>query len=93
MARSAERRGWGYTLLKCTIAVVALAALGAGSLWWLLNHIELPWFIPRELVAWIMEHVRPVALLLGAALGALAGLLTSVLIVVWDARRGRLSRV
>jgi uncharacterized membrane protein len=40
-----------------------------------------------------MEHVRPVALAVGAVLGALAGLLASVGIVVWDARKGRLSRV
>ena len=93
MARSAERRGWGYTLLKCLFAVAMLAALGAGALWWLLNHLELPWFIPRALIEWIMEHVRPVALWIGAALGALAGLLASVGIVVWDARKGRLSRV
>jgi hypothetical protein len=93
MTRRDENRGWGRTLLKCLLTITALAALGALSLWWLLNHLELPWFIPRALIEWIMEHVRPVALAVGAALGALAGLLASVGIVVWDARKGRLSRV
>jgi hypothetical protein len=93
MTRRDENRGWGRTLLKCLLTITALAALGALSLWWLLNHLELPWFIPRALLEWIMEHVRPVALAVGAALGALAGLLASVGIVVWDARKGRLSRV
>ncbi len=93
MTRRDENRGWGRTLLKCLLTMLALAGLGALALWWLLNHLELPWFIPRALIEWIMEHVRPVALAVGAALGALAGLLASVGIVVWDARKGRLSRV
>lgn len=86
-------RGWPRTLLKCLLATALLAALGAASLWWLLHRVELPWFIPRAVIEWLMEHARPVALLVGAALGALAGLLASVGIVVYDARKGRLNRV
>lgn len=93
MSRDETRRGWPRTLLKCLLTVVALALAGALALWGLLHGIEAPWFIPRAVLAWVMEHVRPYALGVGAFLGAILGLLASVGIVVWDARKGRLSRV
>jgi len=93
MSREETRRGWPWTLLKCLLTVLALAGLGALALWALLNGIEPPWFVPRPVLEWIMEHVRPYALWVGAFLGALLGMLASVGIVVYDARKGRLSRV
>lgn len=93
MTTRTDGPGWSRTLLKCALTVAALAALGALGLWWLLHRVEMPWFIPRALIEWLMEHARPIALWLGAVLGALLGLLASVGIVVYDARKGRLSRV
>jgi len=88
-----DRRGWGWTLARCGLATVLLAALGAAALYWVLGALTPPWWVPKPVLDWLFETVRPYALLVGALLGGALGLPTSVLIVVRDARRGRLSRV
>lgn len=69
------------------------AALGAVGFWMLLHRIEAPWFIPRAVFAWLVEKVAPIAAWVGAALGAFVGFLASVVVVIRDARKGRLPRV
>ena len=90
---TARGHGWLWTLGKCVALLVIGAGLGALGVWMLLHRIEAPWFIPRALFAWLMERVGPFAAWLGAALGALLGLLASVAVVIRDARKGRLPKV
>lgn len=90
---ASPRRGWPWTILKCLILMAVLAALGALGLHLLLAKVVPPWFVPKAVFEWLMEHVRPYALVLGAALGGFVGFLGSLGVVVWDARKGRLSRV
>lgn len=89
----AWRRGWLYTLVKCALLMAGLAALGAGGLWWLLHHVQPPWFVPRVVYEWILETVAPYAAWIGGILGAFLGLLGSLGVVAYDARKGRLTRV
>jgi len=72
---------------------VLFAALGALGLWMLLHRIEAPWFIPRVVFAWLVEKVAPIAAWVGAVLGAFMGFLAAVVVVIRDARKGRLSRL
>jgi hypothetical protein len=87
------RRGWPWTLFKCAMLFAAFAGLGAVGLWMLLHRIEPPWFIPRVVFAWLVEKAAPFAAWIGAALGAFVGFLGSVVVVIRDARKGRLSKV
>ncbi len=87
------RRGWGWTLARCGLATAILAVLGAVGLYWLLGAWTPPWWVPGPVLDWLFDTIRPYALLVGAFLGALLGLPVSVLIVVFDARRGRLTRL
>jgi hypothetical protein len=87
------RRGWAWTLGRCGLATALLAALGAGVLYFLLTRLTPPWWVPQPVLEWLLTTVRPYALLLGALLGGALGVPVSVVIVVRDARRGRLSRL
>ncbi len=87
------RGGWLRTLARCVGVTALLSALGAAALWWLLHRVAPPWFLPRAVFEWLLAHVAPYAAWLGAIVGAIAGFLTSVGILSWDARRGRLSRL
>lgn len=88
-----RRRGWPRTLLKCLLLTSVLAGLGALALHLLLAQIVPPWFVPKAVFEWLMENVRPYALVLGVALGGFVGFLGSIGVVIWDARKGRLTRV
>ncbi len=88
-----RRHGWRRTLLKCAILVVSLGALGAGGLWWLVHHVGAPWFIPRFIFEWLVANAAPYALWIGGVLGAVVGFFGSVLVILIDAARGRLSKV
>jgi hypothetical protein len=90
---STRRNGWFWTILKCLILMAVLAAGGALALHLLMEKVVPPWFVPRAVFEWLMEHVRPYALVLGAAAGGFVGFLGSVGVVIWDARKGRLTRV
>lgn len=87
------RRGWAYTALKCLALTAALTGLGALALHLLLGSVTPPWFVPRPVFEWLLETLRPYALWAGAALGGFVGCLGSVGVVLFDARRGRLTRV
>src|SRR5690242_8284830 len=94
MTTSSDRApGWGPTLLKCAVLMASLAAVGALALHLLLQRVVPPWYVPRVVFEWLVTHPRPYALALGAAAGAFAGFLGSIGVVVWDARKGRLTRV
>lgn len=88
-----RRYGWPYTLAKCALVTAGSGALGAGALWWLLHRLDRPWFIPGPVFRWLVEVVLPYALWVGGAVGVFVGLLFSVGVVAYDARRGRLTRV
>jgi hypothetical protein len=90
---SVGRRGWLWTLGKCAVLLAVCAGLGALGLWMLLHRIEPPWFVPRAVFVWLVERAGPFAAWLGAALGAFAGFLASVAVVMRDARKGRLSKL
>ncbi|MBL8601730.1 MAG: hypothetical protein JNK72_07390 [Myxococcales bacterium] len=92
-AAAPARRGWGYTLLKCFLSTMTLAALGAAGVFFLLRGAEAPWFIPEAVFAWLHGAFWPVAMAVGAVLGGLLGLPLSVLIVIADASRGRLKKL
>ncbi len=91
--RPTWRRGWLYTLFKCSLLMASLAAVGAGALWWLLHRVSPPWFIPRPVFEWLVDTLAPYAAWIGGALGAFVGFLGSLGVVVYDARKGRLSKV
>jgi hypothetical protein len=92
-APSTRRPGWSWTLLKCLILTAVLAAGGALALHLLLASVVPPWYVPKPVFEWLMQNVRPIALWLGAALGGFVGFLGSIGVVVFDARRGKLTRV
>lgn len=87
------RRGWPWTLFKCAMLFAGFAAFGAVAIWMLLHRVEAPWFIPRIVFAWLIEKVAPYAAWIGGAIGAFFGFLGSVVVVIRDARKGRLSKV
>lgn len=92
-AATRERRGWSWALIKCLITTFVSTLLGAFGLWAVVRWAELPWYIPKAIYDWLMENVAPLAPYIGGAVGLLVGLALSVLIVVVDAMRGKLSRV
>lgn len=91
--KPAPRRGWSWTLVKCLALMAVFMGLGALALHLLLAAVVPPWYVPKAVFEWLMENVRPYALGLGAALGGVVGFFGSVGVVVYDARKGRLTRV
>lgn len=87
------RRGWPWTLIKCALLTAITAAVGVVGMYYLVHSIEPPWYIPGPVYEWFMAHLAPYALWLGGIAGAFVGFLGSVGVVVYDAKRGRLSRV
>jgi hypothetical protein len=69
------------------------AAVGAASLWWLLHRVGAPWFIPEVVFAWLVEVVAPYAAWVGGFVGLFFGFIASVIVIVVDASRGRLSKL
>lgn len=87
------RGGWPRTLLKCGLGTLTTALLGAGLMALLLWWLPAPWWLPKAVLDWLRLTLGPYALGLGAFLGALLGLPLSAGIILWDARKGRLSKV
>lgn len=87
------RRGWSYTLFKCAALMGTTGGIGALALYLLVRSVEVPWFIPKPVYEWLLHTVGPWAAVIGAVLGVLVGALGSVGVIVYDARKGRLSRV
>jgi hypothetical protein len=65
----------------------------AGLLWWLVQSWDAPWWLPKEVYDWILSRGGLAAAVLGGLLGGVLGFFTSVFMVLWDARKGRLTRV
>lgn len=88
-----DRHGWPFTLGKCAFVTSGSTAVMAVTFWWILRHLDRPWFIPVPVYQWLIETVLPYALWVGGALGLFFGVISSIGIVVLDARRGRLTRL
>jgi hypothetical protein len=90
-----RRGGWGWTLVKCAIAVVVSALAGGVALFVLLHGLldRLPGWLPRSWMRWLFEWVLRHVWFVGPAIGVLLGLVVSTVIIVVDAKRGRLSRL
>lgn len=93
--RPAWRTGWTWTLIKCAVTTVATALAGTGAMFLLIRLLldKLPGWLPSTWVRWAFEWLLAHVWFVGPALGALLGLLISAGIVVFDAKRGRLTRL
>ena len=87
------RRGWSWALTKCFFVTLFTTLGGALGMWALARWFELPWYLPKPVYDWLMENVIPIAPYIGAFLGALLGLGLSVLVILTDAMRGKLSKI
>jgi hypothetical protein len=94
-APPAWRRGWTWTVIKCVLANLVAALLGTAGLLWLLRAVlgRLPGWLPASWVRWLFEWMLRHLWFVGPVLGLLVGLLVSLAIVVYDAKRGRLTRL
>lgn len=91
----AWRRGWTWTLIKCSAIILATSAAATMALYWLLRDLigRLPGWVPGAIVErlfrWLFGHVW----LLGPIVGLALGVLVSLGVIWWDARKGRLTRL
>jgi hypothetical protein len=91
----AWRQGWTWTLIKCAIVNVTAALLGGVALLWFIRRVldKLPGWLPEAWVRWLGDWVLRHVWFVGPVLGLLVGLVVSVGVVIYDAKKGRLTKL
>jgi len=91
----AWRQGWPWTLIKCAAALVTTSGFSTGAIYLLVRWMmsKLPDWVPtawvQMLFDWILKHVWFV----GPLFGLLIGGYLALGIVVYDAKKGKLTRI
>jgi hypothetical protein len=91
----AWRKGWPWTLIKCVTTLAVTVAAATSLMLWLLRDLvgRLPGWLPSPVVERLFQWLLKYVWVFGPLAGLALGLVMSLGIVVYDAKRGRLTRV